>query len=159
VIFGTALASQVYLRPWRHGRRVAIFGIAFQVKNPQETRRKDHVRHTIRYYNSSSSIYGSRRVCARRGRHTTDNTPYEDPPYAVVAAEQMLSDELGFPVDDSEYPAYEPQDWPDACLGLAEEDEVCAQVITPGWRVVLAAEGQEYVFRTDANGAIVRRES
>jgi len=30
------------------------------------------------------------------------NTPYEDPPYAVVAAEQMLSDELGVPVDDIE---------------------------------------------------------
>jgi hypothetical protein len=41
---------------------------------------------------------------------------------------------------------------------LAEADEMCAEVITPGWRVVLRAGGQEYVFRTDHNGEIVRQE-
>jgi hypothetical protein len=35
---------------------------------------------------------------------------------------------------------------------------MCVQVITPGWRVVLRAGGQEYVFRADQNGEIVRQE-
>jgi hypothetical protein len=98
-------------------------------------------------------------ACAQDGDvpQATD-TPHGDPPYAVIAAEQALSDELGVPVDEIDYVSYERQEWPDACLGLAEEGEMCAQVITPGWRVVLKAQGQEFVFRTDQDGEIVRRE-
>jgi hypothetical protein len=58
---------------------------------------------------------------------------------AVVAVEQGLSDELDI-------------------LGLAAPDEICAQAITPGWRVVLVVEGQQYVYRTDASGEVVRQE-
>ncbi|MGB5712998.1 MAG: hypothetical protein WBM44_19090, partial [Waterburya sp.] len=31
----------------------------------------------------------------------------------------------------------QPQNWSDGCLGLAEPDELCTQVITPGWKVVI----------------------
>jgi hypothetical protein len=86
-------------------------------------------------------------------------TPHGDPPYAVIAAERALSEELGVPVGEIDYVSYERQDWPDACLGLAGDGEMCAQVITPGWRVVLRTSGQEYVFRTSQNGEVVRRES
>jgi hypothetical protein len=86
------------------------------------------------------------------------NTPQPDPPFAVVAAEQALAGELGLTVDEINYESFSREDWPDACLGLAETDEMCAQVITPGWRVVLSAEGQEYVYRTDESGGVVRRE-
>lgn len=98
-------------------------------------------------------------ACTLRERapQPTD-TPQGDPPYAVVAAEQALSQELGIPVDEIDYVSYGREDWPDACLGLAEEGEMCAQVVTPGWRVVLSAQGQEFVFRTDKNGEVVRRE-
>ena len=58
---------------------------------------------------------------------------------AVVAAEQGLSDEPNI-------------------LGLAAPDEICAQVITPGWRVVLMVEGRQYVYRTDASGEVIRQE-
>ena len=80
------------------------------------------------------------------------------PPYAVVAAEQMLSEELSLSVEEIDYVSHEREDWPDACLGLGGVDEICAQVITPGWRVVLRAGGREYVFRADQNGEVVRRE-
>ncbi|MCH7811835.1 MAG: hypothetical protein IH958_04315 [Chloroflexi bacterium] len=49
----------------------------------------------------------------------------------------------------------EPRDWPDACLGAAGEDEVCAQVITPGFEVVLWFGNDTYVYHT-AEGAPVR---
>jgi hypothetical protein len=75
-----------------------------------------------------------------------------------VAAEQHLSEELGIPVDEIDYVSFSRQEWPDACLGLAEPDEMCAQVITAGWRVVLKAEGQQYVYRTDESGEAIRRE-
>ena len=85
-------------------------------------------------------------------------TLHPDPPYAVVAAEQELSEELGIPVDEIDYVSFSREEWPDACLGLADPDEMCAQVITPGWRVVLKAEGQQHVFRTDVPGEAIRRE-
>lgn len=47
-------------------------------------------------------------------------------------------------------------DWPDSCLGLPQEGEQCTQVITPGWRLVLRANGQEYVVRTNLTGTVIR---
>lgn len=52
----------------------------------------------------------------------------------------------------------EQEEWPDACLGLPEPLEVCAQVITPGYRVVLQAEDEQVTYRTDETGARLRRE-
>jgi hypothetical protein len=80
------------------------------------------------------------------------------PPDAAIAAEQMLGQSLGVSVEEIELVSYERREWPNACLGLPEEGEMCAQVITPGWRVVLRVGGQEYAFRTDRSGDAVRQE-
>ena len=40
--------------------------------------------------------------------------------------------------------------WPDACLGAAGPEEMCAQVLTPGYKITLAVDGQEYTYHTDA---------
>lgn len=49
-----------------------------------------------------------------------------------------------------------PIDWPDGCLGLPTAGESCAQVLTPGFRLVVDAGGKPYEYRTDRNGSIVR---
>lgn len=87
------------------------------------------------------------------------HTPEPDLPYAVIAAEKELEQSLGLPIDEIKAVSYEQAEWPDSCLGLAKPGEQCLQVITPGWRIVLSAEGQPYVFRTDQNGDVVRQES
>lgn len=46
--------------------------------------------------------------------------------------------------------------WPDACLGCAAEGEMCAQVVTPGNRVVLLARGVTYEYHTGREGAVRR---
>jgi hypothetical protein len=48
-------------------------------------------------------------------------------------------------------------DWPDSCLGLGEPDEVCAAVITPGYRVVAEVDGEEVEYRTNLAGDQIRR--
>jgi hypothetical protein len=53
--------------------------------------------------------------------------------------------------------AYE-KEWSNACLGLAEEGEMCAEVITPGYEVTMQAEGKMYVYRTNADGSVMRVE-
>jgi hypothetical protein len=85
------------------------------------------------------------------------DTAQPDLPEAVVAAEQKLSEELGIPVKEIEVASFSREEWPNACLGLAEPGEMCAQVITPGWRVVLTVDGGEYIFRTDDSGEIIRQ--
>ncbi len=41
-------------------------------------------------------------------------------------------------------------DWPDACLGISEPDRMCAQVIVPGYRILVRLAGTPYEYRTDA---------
>ena len=40
-------------------------------------------------------------------------------------------------------------EWPDACLGVPEPDEVCAQVIVSGYQVVFSVDSNRYTYRTD----------
>lgn len=51
-------------------------------------------------------------------------------------------------------------DWPDACLGAARADEVCAQVVTPGYRIIIETAGGERIeFHASRMGALRRVES
>jgi hypothetical protein len=47
-------------------------------------------------------------------------------------------------------------EFPDACLGLAGPGEVCAAVITPGYRVVIEQNGVESEYRVDLRGNVRR---
>ncbi|HEY9837767.1 MAG TPA: hypothetical protein V6D27_12835, partial [Vampirovibrionales bacterium] len=51
------------------------------------------------------------------------------------------------------------QTWTDSCLGLGGPNELCAQVRTDGWRMVLTENNNRWVYRTDENGRTVRLES
>lgn len=39
-----------------------------------------------------------------------------------------------------------PMEWPDACMGLAQPGEACAQVVTPGYIVVIERGGQRTTY-------------
>ncbi len=47
----------------------------------------------------------------------------------------------------------EPVKWRDACLGVNKPGMMCAQVITPGYRVTLELDGRQYVYHTDGSGS------
>lgn len=82
-----------------------------------------------------------------------------DEPYppAVPAAMQALAQELGRTPEEIKVVRYEQADWPDVCLGLPREGEQCAQVVTPGWKVMLSLDGADYELHTDEFGIQVRR--
>lgn len=40
------------------------------------------------------------------------------------------------------------EEWPDSCLGLARQDEVCLTVITPGYRVIIEQGGIRIEYHT-----------
>lgn len=37
-------------------------------------------------------------------------------------------------------------DWPDACLGAPEPDEVCSQIVTPGYRIIVERDGKRIEY-------------
>ncbi len=77
-------------------------------------------------------------------------------PLALDEARRQLSDSLGVPEAQVSVEQVERVEWPDACLGAAGDHEVCAEVITPGFRVVLGTRGGEYVYHSDLQGNVRR---
>ncbi|MBN1249846.1 MAG: hypothetical protein JXC32_19445 [Anaerolineae bacterium] len=74
---------------------------------------------------------------------------------AVMGAKARLAQHLGVPESDITAVSAEFVNWPDACLGVHEAGQMCAQVITPGYQIVLEAGGQQYEVHTDRNGTAV----
>lgn len=78
------------------------------------------------------------------------------PPVAAFEAQRFLSDELGVPVNQIQLLASEQVVWSDNCLGLGGIAESCLAEDTPGWRVTLEVDGQQYELRTDEQGTEIR---
>ncbi len=78
---------------------------------------------------------------------------------AVDGARADLATLLRVPAGQIAVVAVEEAAWPDACLGLAAPDEVCAQVLTPGYRLELQVDGRSYFYRTDRSGTVVRADT
>jgi hypothetical protein len=68
----------------------------------------------------------------------------------IIKARGDLARRLG--VDENEIGEghIEGADFPDASLGAPVEDEMSAQMITPGWRIRLQAVGETYEYRATA---------
>lgn len=50
----------------------------------------------------------------------------------------------------------EKETWSDGCLGLGGSGSMCTQAMVPGWRVIVASGEQQWVYRTDASGSMVK---
>jgi hypothetical protein len=65
-------------------------------------------------------------------------------------ARRDLAQRLGLSEQEIALESVEQTDFPDAALGAPIEDEMSAQVITPGWRIGLKANGKTYEYRANA---------
>lgn len=92
----------------------------------------------------------------RDGEAPVEADPDEEYPAAAVQARMALASQLNVDVADVAILSFERREWNNACLGLAEPDEVCAEVLTPGWLVMLQVDGQRYEVHTDVSGQQVR---
>ena len=88
------------------------------------------------------------------------SVPAQDEPFppAVVAAIGWLGRETGSDPAAVNVVSFLAAEWPDACLGLPQAGEACAEVSTPGWRVTLRIGDQAYGLRSDELGSTVRLE-
>lgn len=67
-----------------------------------------------------------------------------------------IASDLGLAADALTVKTAEAVDWSDACLGAARPDEVCAQMITPGYRVVFTTPTGEVLVHSDRTGSSYR---
>jgi len=86
---------------------------------------------------------------------TQSDQPASNISPAQEAAVLSLSAQLALPVDQIRVVRSEAVEWPDGCLGLAGPGVMCIQVITPGYRVTLEANGQTYLYHTNTDGSLV----
>ncbi len=70
-----------------------------------------------------------------------------------------LSKQTGISTGQLQITQYSRQTWSNGCLGLAKPGEICTQAIVEGWRVVAANGRQNWVYRTDRNGRVLRLEA
>lgn len=74
----------------------------------------------------------------------------------ALAVRQDVSRRQGIPLGNLRIAEAELQTWPDRCLGAPRPEELCAQALTDGWRVVVSDGSQEWTYHTDATGRNVR---
>ena len=70
---------------------------------------------------------------------------------AVENARKDLASRLKIDPADVKQNSVEDDDFPDMSLGAAEDGEMSGQMITPGWRIRLEAQGKTYEYRADKN--------
>lgn len=73
----------------------------------------------------------------------------------VIRAKEDLAKRLSIEVDQIGLIEAKAVEWSDTSLGCPKPGMMYAQVITPGYRVVLEAEGETYEYHTDQGRVVV----
>lgn len=75
--------------------------------------------------------------------------------YMTEQARLVLADRLGVDVETISVVSVEEREWSDAALGCPEAGQMYAQVITPGFEITLAVEGDTYAYHSNRSSALV----
>ncbi|GAB4581104.1 MAG: hypothetical protein Fur0022_38510 [Anaerolineales bacterium] len=97
-------------------------------------------------YEYRSNLDGTLLLLAEPIVTTPDNAVEE-------IARAALALQLGIAQDTITLISIEAVDWPDGCLGINLTDIACAAVITPGYRIILQANGQTYEYHSNKDGS------
>ena len=73
----------------------------------------------------------------------------------VELAKADLADHIGIDKEQITVVSVKAVDWPDASLGCPEPGMFYAQVITPGYKIVLSHDGERYEYHTDRSNRVV----
>jgi hypothetical protein len=80
------------------------------------------------------------------------------PPDVALNVQNFISESMGVPLESIEITSVEQKEWPNGCLGLPDGDEACVEAITPGWLLAFNIDNQEYTYRVDQTGTVIRQE-
>jgi hypothetical protein len=73
----------------------------------------------------------------------------------VDLVKQDLSEQLEIPADEIRVLEIEAVEWPDSSMGCPQPGMSYLQVITPGYRIVLEGNGDEYTYHTGNNAFVL----
>lgn len=85
--------------------------------------------------------------------NTMEIIPGSEKPVASAIADLMQRTDVA--PEEITLVTVEAQEWSDASLGCPQEGYMYAQVITPGYKIVLEAQGKEYNYHTDSASTVV----
>jgi hypothetical protein len=74
---------------------------------------------------------------------------------AQDAAASALAKNLGLDPSQIKVVSTEAVEWPDSCLGVSVEGIMCSQVVTPGYKITLEANGKQVEYHTNQDGSSV----
>jgi hypothetical protein len=77
-------------------------------------------------------------------------------PSAAAPVIAAIATDLGVSPESVQLIAMESRDWPDSSLGCPQPDMLYAQVITPGYLVLVEVAGEQIEYHTDKRGTVVR---
>ena len=80
---------------------------------------------------------------------SSQGPPLEEAQRTVDLAKAELAQRQGIPQDSIQVIEVSPVDWPDTSLGCPQPGMVYAQVITPGYRILLSDGQREYQYHSD----------
>jgi CO/xanthine dehydrogenase Mo-binding subunit len=83
----------------------------------------------------------------------------QGPERATELARQALAEELGISIEQIRVRTVVAVEWPDASLGCPKKGQQYLQVVTPGYRVLLEADGRTYAVHVAGNRAVTCRAS
>ncbi len=78
------------------------------------------------------------------------------PAVIVDGAVQFAASELDADPASIQVLSVDAVEWNNSCLGVAVLGEMCMEVITPGYRVLLDVDGQQVAVHTNRDGSVMR---
>jgi hypothetical protein len=87
---------------------------------------------------------------------TPDARDFPDP---VLRVRERAAEDAGVPLDEVAIFEYAEEVWPSTALGCPQPGTYYAQVMTPGYRVVIHVGAEAATYHTDMQSTIVRCES
>lgn len=98
-------------------------------------------------------------ACTPVGTEVTREVPPLPPtqttqpiPSYALPARAHLAQALGAPLEQVVIKEIQTREWPNSCLGVLRADDVCLEVITPGYQIVFGAPQGDYTYHTDRTG-------
>lgn len=86
---------------------------------------------------------------------TVAAAPLSDSTAQQALVVQDLAAKLNIPTTEIKVVSVTAMEWTDSCLGIARPEMSCLQAITPGYLMVLEAQGQQYEYHTNADASVI----
>lgn len=83
---------------------------------------------------------------------TPSPTPTPEPSLATAKAAALLVSTLGIPAAEVSFESVKPMQWPNTAIGCPEPGRAYAEVIVPGWMIILRHDAKLYEYHADREG-------